>query len=263
MLRSTIENTLNRSRQNFALYLLKQGRLDDAYSFCRYRYSVRRQEREAKEMARPAPGADSLDHNSQPGDWIYPREPGCRFNDVFADIAEEDIKSLSPQLAVSLWMIKLNVIQIYMTIKPSIECFGETECGRMLHGVEGPEMIVIKYLAGDERAFETWDQSFEIVMESQWKQFDMLTRVLRESFPIIFSSISDRQMTARCIEEDRFEMMCAGQHVDALIQCLPDILNVPFLKTYMREFNRGGIERPTFQTVARMYSIEVEEAMQL
>ena len=73
------------------------NRDDDAYSFCRY-WMRENLEREAEHAT------------SHEGDWLHPREEGCRFLDIFAECPEVTPKCMDLPFLVIILIIKMRLV---------------------------------------------------------------------------------------------------------------------------------------------------------
>jgi hypothetical protein len=85
----------------FPAALLRLDRDDDAYAFCRYWI------KEADDDA-----ADELHANSKEGDWLYGREPNCRFNDILKEVDHSGLKYTGLAILMGLLIVKMRVVAV-------------------------------------------------------------------------------------------------------------------------------------------------------
>jgi hypothetical protein len=89
-------------RLRFPFILLYLNRDDDAYSFCRYWLNWEEdEERERKHR------------ESHEGDWLYLREEGCRYLDIFEQCPNADPKYMDLAFLVAICIIKLRLVAAY------------------------------------------------------------------------------------------------------------------------------------------------------
>lgn len=91
-------------RYRFPFLLLYLNRDDDAYSFCRYWENWEIDDEEERERRHT---------NSSEGDWIYPREEGCRYNDFFAECQDDTREFMSLAMLVAVCIIKMRLVAAY------------------------------------------------------------------------------------------------------------------------------------------------------
>lgn len=87
-------------RYRFPFILLYLNRDDDAYAFCRYWLN------EDDDQGR-------THEDSREGEWIYPREVGCRYNDFFAECPSADEKYACLPMLVAVSIVKLRLVAAF------------------------------------------------------------------------------------------------------------------------------------------------------
>lgn len=120
----------NGLRFAFPFVLLRLNRDDDAYCFCRYWITYDDWDDER--------GTHS---SSSEGDWIYPKEEGCRYLDVFKDCEEvKDRGDLWSLLAFAV--IKMRLVAVFESRTKTFEAAsasrGGVEPERMRREIMGP-----------------------------------------------------------------------------------------------------------------------------
>ena len=92
-------------RYRFPFLLLYLNRDDDAYAFCRYWTNS---DEDGSYEAR-----ERIHKNSKEGEWIYPREEGCRYNDFFAECPSADNEYASLPMLVAVCIVKLRLVAAF------------------------------------------------------------------------------------------------------------------------------------------------------
>ncbi|GAX29228.1 hypothetical protein FisN_28Lh054 [Fistulifera solaris] len=145
--------------------LLYLNRDDDAYCFMRYwiNFGV---EDDDTILARHA--------SSRQGDWLYPVEPNCRYNDVAEESSSklEETQYTLPHL-VALAIIKMRIVAMGNAISQTLDfTFQETACKQ----IQEVRPIVQEVLAG-----------FDI--NSQHQQLDRILDLIYHGEPSLLSTI--------------------------------------------------------------------------
>ena len=92
-------------RFRFPFILLYLNRDDDAYAFCRY--WMNSDDNDSYEARQ-----ETIE-NSTEGEWIYPREEGCRYNDFFAECPSANNKYAGLPWLVAVCIIKLRLVAAF------------------------------------------------------------------------------------------------------------------------------------------------------
>ena len=91
-------------RYKFPFVLLYLNRDDDAYSFCRYWINWDDEDHDEREQKHL---------ESKENDWLYPKEEGCRYLDIFEESPNVNPKDMNLSFLVALCIIKLRLVAAY------------------------------------------------------------------------------------------------------------------------------------------------------
>lgn len=120
--------------------LLCLNRDDDAYAFIRYWLLFGSEDDDAI-LARHA--------RSREGDWIYPIEPNCRFNDFLKECPKDDALKFTLPYLVALTIIKLRILASHEAIAQILDIVFEKTNGKRIQEVRP---LVQEILAGSDAA---------------------------------------------------------------------------------------------------------------
>lgn len=124
------------SRFNIPFILLHLDRDDMAYGFCRFWLTFIPQGDLHKR--------DEIHHKSSAGDWLFPSEEGCRYDDIMVFIGNEaNQECICTRLLVALCLIKMRLISVHIERKKAAEIDNHTYPGNKAILVE-EEMKVIR-----------------------------------------------------------------------------------------------------------------------
>ncbi len=167
---------LNRSdnlgvRFGAVFVMLYLNRDDDCYAFMRH--FLDNDVREADEENLP-------DLVSRPGDWIYGKEPDCRFGDMIADLRLNP-KFMPLAFLVALLIIKMRIVAQYEARKKTFSIFASTKKARQLGGSADILQIIKKHLIGDAEAVAR--------IGKQNRHVDQLMEIIHRNNPTMLPSI--------------------------------------------------------------------------
>ena len=112
----------------FPMFLLHEGRDDDAYAFLRY--SAHRWHSSSD----VDPALYKVQDETKEGDFIWPREENCRYNDFFVDCPNLVDEFQDIHILVVLWLIKKRLLCICASREHAFQEFVGTESGQSLFG---------------------------------------------------------------------------------------------------------------------------------
>lgn len=164
--------------QKFPNFLLHEGRDDEAYAFCRF------------VMQRWYSGnTDSLHEGSAEGDFIYPCEQNCRFNNFLQecpDLVNEECVSF----LVVIWLIKKRLLCTIVSRDKAFRTFLATERGQRLDTKNRDVCFHIhSFLVGqgDDEGLE----GMRAWLENQDRQLDELSDRIDAVNPILIPAFAD------------------------------------------------------------------------
>ena len=110
----------------FPTFLLHEGRDDDAYAYVRYYM------RRWYSGPMVDPSLLTLYERTNQGDWIYPREQGCRFNNFFEECPNIIPEFCDVKLLVVIWLVKKRLLCMAIARDKAFQCFVATSSGGSL-----------------------------------------------------------------------------------------------------------------------------------
>lgn len=225
-------------RGKFPLFLLNVDRDDDVYSYCRY--WIPRENRVYTEGFDDDGDYDYLHIGSKEGDWIYPREEGCRSRDFFEDCPDTDPNEMDNQMLLAVWLVKMKIRCYYGIIPQLWVHFTSTKLGRSL----GDDLneVILDFLTDCEAGTG-------LSMEAQCDRLgDQLDRNVPSLLPALlnpeplFSQTLPRQPEVQLVG-------IRGTPLEAyhiLYSCMKCAESIPDLRRWL-EVRYG--ENPTYDTV--------------
>jgi hypothetical protein len=226
-------------RQKFQLFLLNVDRDDDVYSYCRY--WIPRETRIHSEGFADDSDYDHLHIGSKKGDWIYPREEGCRFNDLFEDCPDTDPNEMDNQMLLAVWLVKMK-IRCYYSIIPELWAhFTNTELGQSLG--DDLNAVILDFLTGGVGT--------GLSMEAQCDRLgDQLDHNNPSLLPALLNPDPLYSQPLPPIPEEQY-VGIRGTPLEAfhvLYSCMKCAESIPDLRRWL--VGRYG-ENPTYDTVLR------------
>jgi len=123
------------TRFNIPYILLHLDKDDMAYGFCRFWLTMM----ERSELER----RDQLHRRSSRGDWLFPNEENCRYDDIMLCINDGANKEcICLRLLVALCLIKMRLISVHMTRRKSAEIDKHTYPGNNTINIEQEDHVI-------------------------------------------------------------------------------------------------------------------------
>jgi hypothetical protein len=169
----------------FAMFLLHQGRDDDSYSICR---ALLRRMSAPDDYSEPEGAAGSKE-----GDWIYPREKNCRFNNIYEDVPAIG-EVVDCYLLVVVWLIKKRILSIYVCREEAFSIFlYETNCySKYLGENEIVGHTIRKFLTGYGVGK---NDEYIAFMHEQERQLNQLADRIDEINPMALRTLRQADLT--------------------------------------------------------------------
>lgn len=184
-------------RGRFPFLLLNVNRDDDAFDFIRHwtkrlhgsydngdddddadadRHGNEEDDEQEEEDDNPV---ESIHRNSSEGDWIYPRNPDCRFLDLYEEMTGINTRYQELNTLVALAVIKMRLVAAWEAQKRTIQLFRATPQGARIHPSVGS--VLTEMISGDG--------SLQAKMADQRRQLDRILDIIQENNPTVLPGL--------------------------------------------------------------------------
>jgi hypothetical protein len=219
-------------RVKFPMFLLSVGRLDDAYAFCRY---MVKREAESNQISL------TIQKGSKEGDWIYPREKNCRFNNFLQECSEVDPTTMNIHHLFAVWLVKKKALSMYFTTMRAWVCFCSTKFGERFLDHADLSSEILGFLT-DVDAFDSWHE-YDLVIPQHDAELNQLADHVHNRnpyiFPLMLTTLPSAFLSNRREHDSDNETI--AWHV--LNNCRYSLLTLPGIKKWLIQFLERKGER--------------------
>ncbi len=182
--------------------LLNLHRDDDAFNFMRYWMKSQGTLEETRDSLLP------FHAGTQKGDWIYPREPKCRFLNFFETCPDRNDRNVPVEFLVALLIIKCRIlVAIGATCKSANLALGSVN-GQRIHEVHSTvtEMVIDGELVNIESQRQQADQ----LVDAIHRENAIILPAILNPAPLLNSELPQSgARAAQCEEALNVLMYCA------------------------------------------------------